>query len=80
MTVITFDTLKFVEKLKNAGVPEEQAKAEVEALNEALNETIIIRELATKFDLDVLKFELIKWIIGLLLTQTTIIISLIKIL
>ena len=27
MTTITFDTLKFVEKLEKAGVPREQAKA-----------------------------------------------------
>ena len=32
MTAITFDTLKFVEKLKAAGVPEGHAKAEAEAL------------------------------------------------
>jgi hypothetical protein len=30
MAAITFDTLKFVERLKAAGVSEEQAKAEVE--------------------------------------------------
>jgi hypothetical protein len=28
MSTITFDTLKFVEKLKAGGVPESQAKAE----------------------------------------------------
>jgi hypothetical protein len=32
MSTITFDTLKFVEKLKAGGVPESQAKAEAEAL------------------------------------------------
>lgn len=32
MATITFDTLKFVERLKLAGVSEEQAKAEVEVL------------------------------------------------
>lgn len=52
MATITFDTLKFVERLKAAGVPEEQAKAEVEALAEALSETIAVRELATKSDLE----------------------------
>ncbi|MEW5973614.1 MAG: DUF1640 domain-containing protein [Pseudomonadota bacterium] len=36
MATITFDTLKFVEKLRAAGVPEAQAKAEAEALAEAL--------------------------------------------
>ena len=32
MAAMTFDTLKFVEKLKSAGVPDAQAKAEAEAL------------------------------------------------
>ncbi len=32
MAAITFDTLKFVEKLESAGVNREQAKAEAEAL------------------------------------------------
>ncbi len=32
MATITFDTLKFVEKPRAGGVPEDQAKAEAEAL------------------------------------------------
>jgi hypothetical protein len=32
MATVTFDTLKFVERLKAAGVPEAQVKAEAEAL------------------------------------------------
>ncbi len=48
MATITFDTLKFVEKLKAAGVPEAQAKAEVEALQEALGAA----EVATKRDVE----------------------------
>jgi hypothetical protein len=31
MTAITFDTLKFANKLKLAGVPDKQAEAEAEA-------------------------------------------------
>lgn len=37
MSTITFDTLKFVEKLKAGGVPEAQAKAEAEALVSAFS-------------------------------------------
>ena len=33
MTAITFDTLKFANKLKLAGVPDKQAEAEAEALS-----------------------------------------------
>lgn len=51
MTAITFDTLKFVERLKLGGVSDEQAKAEVEALGDALKETLVVREFSTKQDL-----------------------------
>ena len=46
MTAITFDTLKFANKLKSAGVPDKQAEAEAEALSEVLE--INLKELATK--------------------------------
>ena len=78
MAAITFDTLKFVERLKAAGVPEEQAKAEAEALAEALGETISIRELATKADLEAQKADIIKWVAGLLIAQAALVAALIK--
>ena len=48
MAAITFDTLKFANKLKSAGVPDKQAEAEAEA--EALSEVLEInlKELVTK--------------------------------
>ena len=80
MTTITFDTLKFVERLKSAGVSEEQAKAEVEALTSALNETISVRDLATKSDLEILKADLVKWMAGLLLAKAAVVATLVKLL
>ena len=80
MAAITFDTLKFVERLKAAGVPDAQAKAEVEPLSEALSETIAIRELATKSDLESLKADLVKWMAGLLLAQAVVVATLVKLL
>jgi len=50
MTTITFDTLKFVEKLKAAGISDIQAKAEAEALQGVFAETLA-SQLATKTDL-----------------------------
>ena len=50
MTTVTFDTLKFVERLKAAGIPEAQAKAMAEAQQEALSESVAT-QLATKIDL-----------------------------
>jgi hypothetical protein len=68
MATVTFDTLKFVEKLKAAGVPEEQAKAEAEALALALSEAMDL-QLASKNDIQRIERELlvIKWTIGLVL-------------
>ena len=68
MATITFDTLKFVEKLRAGGVPEEQAKAEAEALVIAFSEAMD-SQLATKTDINRLERELIviKWIVGLVL-------------
>jgi hypothetical protein len=76
MTAITFDTLKFVEKLKAAGVPEAHAKAEAEALVEALGTA----EVATRRDIEKLdagisnRFErldgelkLNRWMLGILM-------------
>lgn len=80
MTTITFDTLKFVERLKAGGVSDEQAKAEVEALSAALNETIVVRDLATKRDLETLKADLVKWMAGLLLAQAAVVATLVKLL
>lgn len=47
MTTITFDTLKFVEKLKAHGIPEEQAKGIAEAFKDAQSES----DVATKTDI-----------------------------
>ncbi len=49
MTAITFDTLKFSNTLKAAGVPPAQAEAEATALAEVLE--VNLKELATKEDL-----------------------------
>jgi hypothetical protein len=57
MTAVTFDTLKFVETLKAAGVPEAQAKAMAEAHKEALAESAALL-LATKDDIADLKQDI----------------------
>ncbi len=57
MTTITFDTLKFVEKLRAAGVPEAQAKVQAEVLVFALDE-VMDQQLATKADIARLEWEL----------------------
>ena len=49
MAMITFDTLKFANTLKDAGVPPAQAEAEAVALSEVLE--VNLKELVTKEDL-----------------------------
>ena len=68
MSTITFDTLKFAERLKAAGVPSEQAIAEAEALRDVLGEALDTT-LATKADIAEVKAELasIKWMMGVLI-------------
>jgi len=49
MSTVTFDTLKFANRLKDAGVPPAQAEAEAVALSEVFD--VNLKELATKEDL-----------------------------
>ena len=46
MAISTFDTLKFVRRLEEAGVPTEQAEVQAEVLTEAFN--VNLEELVTK--------------------------------
>nr|VFJ91121.1 MAG: hypothetical protein BECKH772A_GA0070896_1002716 [Candidatus Kentron sp. H]VFJ91970.1 MAG: hypothetical protein BECKH772B_GA0070898_1002315 [Candidatus Kentron sp. H]VFJ98813.1 MAG: hypothetical protein BECKH772C_GA0070978_1002516 [Candidatus Kentron sp. H] len=76
MSAVPFDTHRFVETLRDAGVPERQAVAHKDALGEA--------SFATKADLreteQRIKVELIKWMIGLALAQTALVVGLIDLL
>jgi len=56
MTTITFDTHKFVKRLKASGFAEEQAEAISEAFKESHETTIA--DLATKIDLKELEARL----------------------
>jgi hypothetical protein len=53
MTTTTFDTLGYFEKLKAAGVPEQQAKAQIEVIREVIED-----KLATKQDIKELEYRL----------------------
>lgn len=74
---VTYDTLKFVERLKSAGTPEPQAKAISEAFKEAHGETELattkqdIRELDLKIQSQFMKVQdhlvLLRWMFGFML-------------
>lgn len=71
MSVTTFDTLKFAQRLENAGLEREQAVAFAEAQKEAFAEAIET-QLATKGDVQRVEKELLllKWMIGFNLAFT----------
>jgi hypothetical protein len=56
MAAVTFDTLKFANRLKEAGVSPKQAEAEAEVLAEALQ--VNLKDLATERDLLAVRDEL----------------------
>lgn len=84
MSAVTFDTLKYVEILKIAGVPESQAKAQSEALKEVLNTEVATKhdltemELRVEAKLESMKYEIIKWNTGTLLAASGIFAAIVK--
>jgi len=83
MATITFDTLKFVTRLKDSGLSESQAVAITEAFREAHGEAEVatkadIRELELKFEarMSENKAELVRWIVGAGFLQTALIAAL----
>ncbi len=87
MTTLAFDTYAFIRKLKESGITEEQARAQVEALSLAfeqfqaelhLSESATkqdVRESELKLELKIAetKAELIRWIVGAGFLQTALI-------
>ncbi len=80
MTTISFDTHKFIRKLRDAGFEENQAEAVSDDFQEAQTESLPV----TRDYLDARLFELenilVKWGIGLALGQFTMIAALVKLL
>jgi len=79
MATITFDTLKFVEKLEKAGVSREQAAAFADAQKEAFSEALDT-SISTKHDIESVRMDiakldakitgeitLMKWMLGVII-------------
>ena len=90
MTAIIFDTLKFANKLKAAGIHSEHAEAEALALAEVFE--FNFKDLATKDDMRQMeermsarfdakladsKADLVRWVVGVGMLQITLIAALI---
>ena len=79
MTAITFDTLAYSKTLQAAGMPAEQADALAKAQKAAIDEMVAAKELASKDDLHIAlaeqKHEILKWMMGMVVAQTALIIA-----
>lgn len=73
MSAVAFDTLRYLEKLTEAGISDQQAKALTMALTEAVD-----MNLATKSDLRNLKNELILKLGGISVISITVVASIVK--
>ena len=90
MATLAFDTYAYIRKLKESGITEDQARAQVEALSLAfeqfqaelhLSESATqqdVRESELKLELKIVetKSELIRWIVGAGFLQTALITAL----
>ncbi|WP_298068735.1 hypothetical protein [uncultured Mailhella sp.] len=84
---ITFDTLAYSKILQEAGMAPQQAEAMAKAQKAALEEMVAARELATQADIlrlenrmEANKHEILKWVMGMLVTQTALIVAVITML
>jgi hypothetical protein len=67
MTTITFDTLKLVDKLKAAGISQEQAEAIVRVIAEAQDELVTKTYFDIKLSPILTDLAVLKWMMGILL-------------
>ncbi len=79
MVAIASDTLAYSKTLQAAGMPPEQAEAVAKAQKAALDEMAAAQELVTKHDLYIAlsdtKHGILKWMMGMLIAQTALIVA-----
>ena len=85
-TILRLDTYDFVKGLKASGMPEEQAKAIVDALKKASFENLVTKsdlvavERSLQATVDRLKLDLLRWGIPVLVGQALLTPVLVKVL
>ena len=75
MSTVTFDTLKFVETLKKSGFDEAKAKGIAVAYQEATDDQQVVTKNFLEIKLAEMKYDLLKWIIGLALGQVAVLVG-----
>jgi hypothetical protein len=76
MAMITFDTHKFIRRLKESGTPETQA----EAIDEAFRDAHVEADLATKADLREFEYRLFIKLGGMMMALIAVVATLVKLL
>ncbi len=69
MSTVTFDTHKFVRRLKESGFDEKQAEALIDAMQAAITDSELLTRKDLQIELAPLKADisLVKWMLGVLL-------------
>lgn len=94
MSTITFDTYRFIQTLQEAGFDQKQAVAVANAFKDASGEAefateddiALVRqdirelELRLKAEISDIKFDMVKWMAGMLLAQAGLVAALVKLL
>ena len=79
MSQIAFDPISLSQSLQDAGMPKAQADIIARSQEARLSDMIQARELATRQDLEktalTLKLELLRWMFGMFLAFTSVIIA-----
>ena len=88
MVAIVFDTLTYAKKLQKVGVPKEQAETHAQLISEVVINKIVtpryldtkINQVNAKIDIKIaeLRAELIRWVLGAAIAQTSIVLSCLK--
>ena len=76
MATITFDTHKFITRLKATGLSEQQAEEVVAVVSEAQDASQVVTKNDLTAALAETKAEIIKWVVGLIFMQTGVIVAL----
>ena len=85
MSAIAFDSLLIANRFKDAGFTRKQSEVFAETLHEILEDDVATKgdiknsEIALRKEIAESKVEIIKWVVGLLLAQTGVIVALVKI-
>lgn len=75
MTIASFDKLAYLDSLKSAGIPEDQARAHANALDDALHDAVATKDdlkaglSEVRLEIEKSKNEVLRWVVPLILAQ-----------